>query len=84
MNALQAYEEMFASLTDLLSEEGKLLIFINTHTITFSKWRTKVQEFLQKTPELKILKEFHLEEDCPRLKYFPEGDYLKGILLGKG
>lgn len=81
-SAFKAYDELFPRLTELLSEKGKLLIFINTHQVSFSKWRQKVTDLASKTPNLKILKEFHLEEDCTRIKNFPEGDYLKGILLG--
>jgi len=82
-SALKNYSELFPQLLELLSEHGKMLLFLNTHQVTFSKWRQKIGELSLNHPELKILKEFHLEEDCPRLKFFPEGDYLKGILIEK-
>lgn len=81
-SAFKSYDELFPRLAELLNPHGKMLLFINTHQVSFSKWRQKIGELSSQNSRLKILKEFHLEEDCPRIKNFPEGDYLKGILLG--
>lgn len=69
----------------VLANKGKMIIFLNTHRTGRKKFEIKVQEILTK-PEckgLKISKKLHLSQDCPTLKGFPEGDYLKGLILEK-
>ncbi|OFZ14684.1 MAG: hypothetical protein A2X86_18710 [Bdellovibrionales bacterium GWA2_49_15] len=74
--------ELLASLDPLLASGGSLVVFNNTHQIT----RKKFEQDLRQIPALKkySMKEFYgLDFDCPRLPHFPEGDYLKGVLLKK-
>lgn len=77
-SALQSYEEMWPDLQKLLSAEGKILSFLNTHTVTMPKFESTLKSLPANI--LKIQKKYFLQDDCPAMKGFPEGNYLKGIL----
>lgn len=84
-NALKDYESLLPLMNKVLANKGKMIIFLNTHRTGRKKFEIKVQEILTK-PECKgliISKKLHLSQDCPTLKGFPEGDYLKGLILEK-
>lgn len=84
--AYQFYDEEFISLTQLLAPKGLLVLFINTHTISRKKFEEKINSLISQnhlSEELEIVKRVSLELDCPTLKGFIEGDYLKGILVAK-
>jgi 23S rRNA (cytosine1962-C5)-methyltransferase len=74
------YQEHLEKLYSLLTPNGRLLIFLNTHQLNREKFRKMVQTCL---PKVKIERELGLGEDCPTLSTFPEGDYLKGLVLLK-
>ena len=78
--ALKSYETLLPLMTELLGEKGELIVFLNTHKVNWKKFEDKVRPLLR---GLKIKEKLNLSEDCPRLKGFPEGDYLKGLWLYK-
>lgn len=81
-NALKEYESLLPKLKDTLSQEGKLIIFLNTHKVNRSKYRQKIDQIIEsKNLKLKVIKSLKLAQDCPELKGFPEGSYLKGLVL---
>ncbi len=83
-NALADYEETLPMMTKVLSDHGKLVVFLNTHKFAHDKFKNKIKTIIQKNNlELEIKHHFFLSEDCPSKKGFPEGSYLKGILLQK-
>ncbi len=80
-NNLKVYEDLLPLLN---KKSHEFIIFLNTHSIGRQKFKEKIEDIIrsQNLP-LKIQKEFSLNADCPRLKGFPEGDYLKGFYLKK-
>ena len=80
-NALKKYEVLLPLLSKSLTTSGKLIIFLNTHQIKFKKFKEKIEKLLN--PNIKIKGNVKLEEDCPILSQFPEGSYLKGLILEK-
>lgn len=74
------YQEQLPKLYSMLEKQGRMIIFLNTHQLNREKFRKMVQTCLPKT---KIEKELGLNEDCPIISTFPEGDYLKGLILLK-
>ena len=84
--ALRDYELLLPKLVDLCKVNGNVLIFLNTHRIKRSKFISKIKDILIKNSLDRLViikKEYELSHDCPRLSGFPEGDYLKGIMLEK-
>lgn len=79
-SALKSYQELIPLFEKLLSPDGLAVCFINTHSVTRKKFEEKIREYIRGT-NFKVIKKLSLEDDCPRLPNFPEGDYLKGILL---
>jgi 23S rRNA (cytosine1962-C5)-methyltransferase len=77
-NALTFYKNNLPNMAKCLIPGGHLIIFLNTHSISREKFRSVVRETV---PSLKIIKELSPSQDCPSLKNFPEGDYLKGIII---
>lgn len=77
-SAINFYKKNLPSMKKCLNEEGHLIIFLNTHSVSREKFRSVVRETM---PSLKIIKELAPSEDCPSLKNFPEGDYLKGMII---
>ncbi len=84
--AFTNYDKIFLKMVHILAENGSLLIFLNTHTITYQKFEKKIREILTTNKLdnfIKIEKHFSLGDDCPITRGFSEGNYLKGILLKK-
>lgn len=83
-SAIKAYKDLIKKMDALLETNGKLVIFLNTHQVTSSKFDKSIQDYLG---ELKLNYKLHsrvsLGQDCPTLKGFPEGSYLKGLVLEK-
>ncbi len=77
-NALSFYKNNLKLLANCLDENGVLILFLNTHSISREKFRSLVREVI---PGKKIIKDLSTSEDCPNLKGFPEGDYLKGLII---
>ncbi len=83
-NALKSYEKLLPLMLKLLSQNGSLFVFLNTHTISWNKFEEKLKSIIATTEfsnKVIIGKRFKLSEDCLPLKGFHEGDYLKGFLI---
>ena len=83
-SAIKAYRDLLQKMDSILNQKGKLVIFLNTHQVSQEKFDRAIKDYLT---ELKLNYKFstrlHLSQDCPTLKGFPEGSYLKGIILEK-
>lgn len=80
-SAMQAYEKQWSLLSSLLAEKGQMLTFLNTHTVTPMKFEKHLQTLqAEASRPLKTKTRLGLRDDCPTVKGFHEGNYLKGIL----
>lgn len=83
-SAIKAYRDLLQKMDPLLNPKGKLVVFLNTHQVSGEKFERTLKDYLA---ELKLNYKFstrlNLSQDCPTLKGFPEGSYLKGIVLEK-
>ncbi len=79
-SALSFYQKEFPSLFKLLKPQGHLLLFLNTHHLSMEKFKKTILDHKLK---MSIKGDMALSDDCPFKKGFPEGNYLKGILLKK-
>lgn len=83
-SALKDYEKTLLQMYNLLDDEGELVLFLNTHNIGMNKFQQKMTQIIeQNNLKLKVLFNLGTHGDCPQLKGFPEGSYLKGIVLKK-
>lgn len=85
-SSLKFYEEDLKQLLSLLAPNGIAVLFLNTHTISRKKFEEKIQSLIASMNlqnEISIIKRVSLENDCPSLKGFIEGDYLKGLFVQK-
>jgi 23S rRNA (cytosine1962-C5)-methyltransferase len=81
-NALNDYKEFLPQIYNLLEKGGHTLIFINTHKVTMKKFEDRMKQIMEnKSLNFSIIGKYNLSEDCPNKKGFPEGSYLKGMLL---
>ncbi|RPJ79578.1 MAG: hypothetical protein EHM20_00980 [Alphaproteobacteria bacterium] len=83
-SALKSYERLLPAMLKLLSKNGSLFVFLNTHTISWNKFEEKLKQIISTTEfanQINIGKRFKLSDDCLPLKGFHEGDYLKGFLI---
>lgn len=83
-NALKSYEKLLPLMLKLLTQNGSLFVFLNTHTISWNKFEEKLKQIIATTEfsnKMNIGKRFKLSDDCSPLKGFHEGDYLKGFLI---
>lgn len=83
-SALKSYKDLLRKMDHVTEAGGKLVLFLNTHQVTSQKFEKAILEALAelKLP-YKIITRLGLGQDCPTLKGFPEGSYLKGIVLEK-
>lgn len=81
--ALSYYPKLLSLLLEVCSPGGYMLVFLNTHTVGIRAFEEKIQQVLREKKNAKVVGHYQLGDDCPRLKGFPEGDYLKGLLLQK-
>jgi 23S rRNA (cytosine1962-C5)-methyltransferase len=77
------YQENLDHLISLLSEKGHLVLFLNTHKIERKKFKKMLTDKIQTQPQIKLIQELYLDQDCAIMKKFPESDYLKGYVLKK-
>ena len=83
-SAVKAYRDLLEKMDLLLKAGGKLVIFLNTHQIGQEKFDRILKDYLSELKlNYKMITRLHLSQDCPTLKGFPEGSYLKGIVLEK-
>ena len=84
-SALKSYENLLPQMLELLDvEKGQIFAFLNTHTISWTKFEEKLKSIVDASKfknKIIIGKRFKLSEDCVPLKGFHEGDYLKGFLI---
>lgn len=83
-SALKSYEKLLPLMLKLLGPNGSLFVFLNTHTISWTKFEEKLKTIIQLSEfnnKINIGKRFKLSDDCLPLKGFHEGDYLKGFLI---
>lgn len=83
-SAIKAYRDLLAKMDRVLKPQGKLVVFLNTHQVTSQKFEKTIQDYLNELKfNYKIVSRLGLGQDCPTLKGFPEGSYLKGLVLEK-
>lgn len=83
-SAIKAYKDLISKMDQILEPKGKLVVFLNTHQVTNQKFEKTIQENLAELKlSYKLGTRLSLGQDCPTLKGFPEGSYLKGIVLEK-
>lgn len=83
-SAIKAYRDLLQKMDPLLKTGGKLVIFLNTHQVTQEKFDRVMKDYLSELKlNYKLSTRLHLGQDCPTLKGFPEGSYLKGLVLEK-
>ncbi|HLW56326.1 MAG TPA: class I SAM-dependent methyltransferase [Bacteriovoracaceae bacterium] len=83
-SAIKAYKDLLLKMDRLLEQNGKMVIFLNTHQVTAQKFERQISDYLKELGlKYKIGKKLGLGQDCPTLKGFPEGSYLKGMILHK-
>jgi 23S rRNA (cytosine1962-C5)-methyltransferase len=83
-SAIKAYKDLMAKMDKVLAPKGKMVVFLNTHQVNNQKFEKTIQENLAELKlSYKLGTRLGLGQDCPTLKGFPEGSYLKGIVLEK-
>lgn len=83
-NSLKEYEKQLPIMNNLLSENGKMVLFLNTHKVSKRKFQEKIEKIINdKKLDLKVSKFLSLNSDCPAMPRFPEGSYLKGFIIEK-
>lgn len=83
-NAISEYKELLPLINSALSSNGKAVVFLNTHQTSMRKFEDKIYQIIKKENlPLKVKNKYYLSQDCPYKKGFPEGNYLKGLLLVK-
>lgn len=83
-SAIKSYRELLKKMDAVLAPHGKMVIFLNTHQVTSQKFDRTIQDYLKELHlNYKLSTRLGLSQDCPTLKGFPEGNYLKGIVLEK-
>ena len=79
--ALKKYEDLLPLILNSLNNNGHAALFLNTHSVSKKKFQEKILELIK--GKAKIVNEFKLGDDCPTLKGFPEGNYLKVLIIKK-
>ncbi len=83
-SAIKTYRDLLSKMDPLLGKGGKCVLFLNTHQVTQEKFDRTLRDYLTELKlNYKLSTRLQLGEDCPTLKGFPEGSYLKGIVLEK-
>jgi 23S rRNA (cytosine1962-C5)-methyltransferase len=80
--AFDKYNEILVTMEKVLAKDGKIATFLNTHSVSRGKFKGKIEGIISEHGlPLQVETTLGLGEDCPTLKGYPEGDYLKGLLL---
>lgn len=83
-SAIKVYKDLISKMDKVLNPQGKLVVFLNTHQVSGAKFEKTIQEVLGELKlDYKLGMRLSLGQDCPTLKGFPEGSYLKGLVLEK-
>jgi len=78
--AFDTYPTLIKLMSDVLTEKGKMVCYLNTHSINRSKFKERMKKQATKF-EYNIIRELKLRDDCPTLAAFNWGDYLKGVIF---
>jgi 23S rRNA (cytosine1962-C5)-methyltransferase len=83
-SAIKSYKDLISKMDKVLNPKGHMVIFLNTHQVTNQKFEKTIQEILGELKlNYKLGLRLSLGQDCPTIKGFPEGNYLKGLVLEK-
>ena len=84
-SAWQTYPRLLPDLSALLAPAGKLVLFLNTHKIALGKFQEHLRKAIKQAalPLAQLSLKLTLQQDCPTLPNFPEGNYLKGTVWEK-
>lgn len=83
-SAIKAYKDLIKKMDQVLNPQGRMVLFLNTHQVTNQKFEKTIQDNLAELKlNYKLGMRISLGQDCPTLKGFPEGSYLKGLVLEK-
>ncbi len=83
-SAIKSYKDLISKIDKVLNPKGHMVIFLNTHQVTNQKFEKTIQEILGELKlNYKLGMRLSLGQDCPTIKGFPEGNYLKGLVLEK-
>ncbi len=83
-SAIKAYKDLLRDMNTVLADHGRLVIFLNTHQTSGQKFERAILDYLKELNlNFKITQRLGLGQDCPTVKGFPEGSYLKGLVLEK-
>ena len=75
--AIHSYHQLLPSMLDVLKEKGKIVLFLNTHNITFKKFFSEIESQFKLHPKSKThkIQKFKADHwDCPSKRS------LKGII----
>lgn len=81
VQAQQLYPMMLKLIKKILAPQGVIICFSNQHQVTWTKFESLLSPVFPTLKEGKNKFKLELSQDCPKLTYFPEGDYLKGFYL---
>jgi len=82
VSIIELYGKILREILPLTKKQTLLYCFLNHHSTTERKFLELIQHELKLarvSATLQILKV--LDEDCPTLPYFPEGNYLKCVVI---
>lgn len=83
-SAIKAYKDLLQKMDSLLNSNGRIIVFLNTHHVTQDKFDRTLRDYLNELKlDYKMSSKLQLGQDCLTIKGFPEGSYLKGIILEK-
>jgi 23S rRNA (cytosine1962-C5)-methyltransferase len=83
-SAIKSYKDLISKMDKVLNPKGHMVIFLNTHQVSNQKYERTIQDILAELKlNYKLSTRVTLGQDCPTKKGFPEGSYLKGLVLEK-
>jgi 23S rRNA (cytosine1962-C5)-methyltransferase len=83
-SAIKSYKDFLLKMDAVLKPQGKMVIFLNTHQVTSEKFDRTIKDYLTELQlNYRLGTRLGLAQDCPTQKGFPEGSYLKGLILEK-
>lgn len=81
-SSLKSNEAHMSSFSQLLRKDGEVIVFVNTHALSWKKVKDTLISSGKKN-KLRMIGSLNLSSDCPTLSSFPEGEYLKGLHFKK-
>lgn len=83
-SAIKTYKELINKMDKVLKTGGKIVAFLNTHQVSTEKFERTIKDAVNELRlNYKIVSRLNLGQDCPTIRGFPEGNYLKGLVLEK-